>query len=95
MFELTKEVEGFKLSLRNQVEQVEQQRIHHQNQGENSSSSSSELELLKERLRKSEEERENEKLRAREQVESLEKQLQEIRKVLVPLLGGAGVGGSV
>jgi chromosome condensin MukBEF ATPase and DNA-binding subunit MukB len=94
MFELTKEVEGFKLSLRNQVEQVEQQRIH-QSQGENSSSPSSELELLKERLRKSEEERENEKLRAKEQVESLEKQLQEIRKVLVPLLGGAGVGGSV
>ncbi|GAA5908112.1 uncharacterized protein JCM6883_004119 [Sporobolomyces salmoneus] len=76
MIELTKEVEGFKQSLRRQVEEVdggEQLR--------------NELENVRAELRRSEEKREMERVKAREQVESLEKQLAEIRKVLVPLLG--------
>ncbi|GAA5949689.1 hypothetical protein JCM3765_002756 [Sporobolomyces pararoseus] len=76
MFELTQEVETFKQSLRNQVLEVEggqELRL--------------ELETVRNELKKSEEEREKEKEKSRQQVQSLEKQLQEIRKVLVPLLG--------
>lgn len=76
MIELTNEVEGFKKSLRAQVEQVE-----------GGEQLRSELEAVRGELRKSEDEREKERVKSTEQVASLEKQLAEIRKVLVPLLG--------
>lgn len=76
MIGLTNEVEGFKQSLRKQVEEVdggEQMR--------------EELELVREELRMSQEARAKEQVKAKEMVESLEKQLADIRKVLIPLLG--------
>ncbi|GAA5845569.1 hypothetical protein JCM3766R1_000785 [Sporobolomyces carnicolor] len=80
MIELTREVEGFKQSLRRQVEEVD-----------GGEELRRELDTVRAELRKSEEEREKEKVKAKEQVESLEKQLAEIRKVLVPLLGGSAI----
>jgi len=78
MIGLTNEVEGFKQSLRRQVDEV--------NGGEQLRA---ELEHVREELKVSEEKRKMEQVKAKEQVESLEKQLADIRKVLMPLLGSS------
>lgn len=76
MFELTREVENFKSSLKEQVKEVE-----------GGETLRLELENVRNELKRCEEEREREREKAKEQVQSLENQLKEIRKVLVPLLG--------
>ncbi|GAA5991111.1 hypothetical protein JCM5350_006668 [Sporobolomyces pararoseus] len=80
MFELTREVENFKSSLKEQVKEVE-----------GGETLRLELENVRNELKRCEEEREREREKAKEQVQSLENQLKEIRKVLVPLLGSSSL----